>query len=152
MGGSVFYPENNQIQVVKKEENSEEVENLSKEINTTQEAALLETQLSSLVWICTTTHNASTVTVIDANNPAEVLESFDVPTHLLCIASIPGASLSDYENNYEDNDVNFVKNDNCTENTEQTNPGNENNLNNIIVSIFSKSILRFSTRFAQETF
>jgi hypothetical protein len=50
-----------------------------------------EKQLSSLVWICTSTHASSRVTVIDANNPADVLESFTVcSSHLLCIASVPG--------------------------------------------------------------
>ena len=34
---------------------------------------------------------SSKVTVIDANNPADVLESFHVcSSHLLCIASVPG--------------------------------------------------------------
>jgi len=56
-----------------------------------RESQELETQLSSLVWICTSTHAASKVTVIDANNPADVLESFNVcSSHLLCIASVPG--------------------------------------------------------------
>lgn len=62
-----------------------------------REAAALETQLSSLVWICTSTHSASAVTVIDANDPADVLRTFPVCAHhLLCIASVPGASPADY--------------------------------------------------------
>ena len=57
------------------------------------EAAEADQQLSSLVWICTSTHSISKVTVIDANNPADVLESFHVcSSHLLCIASVPGES------------------------------------------------------------
>lgn len=37
------------------------------------------------------------MTVIDANNPAELLNSFGVcSNHILCIASVPGASASDY--------------------------------------------------------
>ena len=56
-----------------------------------QEAAAADQQLSSLVWICTSTHSISKVTVIDANNPADVLEWFHVcSSHLLCIASVPG--------------------------------------------------------------
>ncbi|CAG7722178.1 unnamed protein product [Allacma fusca] len=48
------------------------------------------------VWICTATHSASRVTVIDANRPADVLQSFDVcSSHLLCIACIPGAKEDD---------------------------------------------------------
>ncbi|XP_055383001.1 JNK-interacting protein 3 [Condylostylus longicornis] len=56
-----------------------------------------ESQLSSYVWICTSTYCASTVTVIDANNPANVLDAFPVcQSHLLCIASVPGAMENDY--------------------------------------------------------
>ena len=48
-------------------------------------------QMSSLVWICTTTHSSSRVSVVDANNPADVLETFHVTSsHLLCISSVPG--------------------------------------------------------------
>ncbi|XP_069940721.1 C-Jun-amino-terminal kinase-interacting protein 4 isoform X9 [Cherax quadricarinatus] len=62
-----------------------------------KEGELLEQTLSSLVWICTSTHSISKVTVIDANNPADILESFHVcSSHLLCIASVPGAKESDY--------------------------------------------------------
>ena len=47
--------------------------------------------MSSLVWICTTTHSSSRVSVVDANNPADVLETFHVTSsHLLCISSVPG--------------------------------------------------------------
>ena len=63
----------------------------------TQEAASADQQLSSLVWICTSTHSISKVTVIDANNPADVLESFHVcSSHLLCIASVPGKTCKQY--------------------------------------------------------
>ena len=63
----------------------------------TQEAASADQQLSSLVWICTSTHSISKVTVIDANNPADVLESFHVcSSHLLCIASVPGKECKQY--------------------------------------------------------
>lgn len=72
---------------------------MNRELDAGREAALLETKLSSLVWICTSTRAASIVTVIDANNPADILNSFGVcANHLMCIASVPGASLSDYEN------------------------------------------------------
>ncbi len=48
-------------------------------------------QMSSLVWISTTTSNSSRITVVDANNPGDVLETFHVTTsHILCIASVPG--------------------------------------------------------------
>lgn len=50
--------------------------------------------MSSLVWVCTSTHEANRVSVIDANNPADVLDTFRVSvSHILCIASIPGNCL-----------------------------------------------------------
>lgn len=94
MGGSVFYYDE---PVPLPKANLTEVESLDKELNAGREAAALETQLSSLVWICTSTHAASAVTVIDANNPADILKTFSVcQNHLLCIASVPGASPQDY--------------------------------------------------------
>lgn len=56
-----------------------------------------ETQLSSYVWICTSTRAVSTVSVIDANHFANVLDVFPIcSSHLLCIASVPGAMETDY--------------------------------------------------------
>ncbi|XP_031347339.1 JNK-interacting protein 3 isoform X2 [Photinus pyralis] len=93
VGGSVFYYEEPEVEKAP----TDDVESLDKELNANREAALLETKLSSYVWIGTSTHSASIVTVIDANNPAEILNSFGVcSNHLLCIASVPGASCNDY--------------------------------------------------------
>lgn len=62
-----------------------------------EEGETLEARLSSLVWICTSTHSISKVSVIDANNPADILQSFHVcSSHLLCIASVPGMLLIFY--------------------------------------------------------
>lgn len=95
----MFYSENQPIPKA----TITEVDNLDKELNAGQEAALLETKLSSLVWICTSTHAASIVTVIDANDPAEILNSFGVSaSYILCIASVPGASLDDYNDTSAD--------------------------------------------------
>jgi hypothetical protein len=92
VGGSVFYSEEPKLEPVQQNE----VDSLDQELNALREGALLETRLSSLVWICTYTHAASIVTVIDANNPAEILNSFGVcANHVLCIASVPGASPND---------------------------------------------------------
>lgn len=52
--------------------------------------------LSSCVWICSTQHSRSKVTVIDIKNkPNEMLESFHVPTFLYCIRSVPGCKVYD---------------------------------------------------------
>ncbi|XP_044270780.1 JNK-interacting protein 3 isoform X2 [Tribolium madens] len=96
VGGSVFYSEEPRL-----EQPHTELESLDQELAASREGALLETKLSSLVWICTYTHAASIVTVIDANNPAEILNSFGVcANHVLCIASVPGASPNDYKKTY----------------------------------------------------
>lgn len=51
-------------------------------------------ELSSLVWICTSTHSATKVIIIDANQPGNILDSFIVcNSHVLCIASVPGKHL-----------------------------------------------------------
>lgn len=48
-------------------------------------------ELSSLVWICTSTHSATKVIIVDANQPGNILDSFIVcNSHVLCIASVPG--------------------------------------------------------------
>ncbi|XP_066930555.1 C-Jun-amino-terminal kinase-interacting protein 4-like [Clytia hemisphaerica] len=57
----------------------------------------------STVWIGTSTHSCSKVTIIDANNPSVALDQFIVSSsHLLCMASVPGLSKDD---NKRDPDV-----------------------------------------------
>ena len=96
VGASVFYhdvPESEAAKLDKIAELDSELQSGSKNV---KEAA--QQNLSSLVWICTSTHSISKVTVIDANSPADVLESFHVcSSHLLCIASVPGAKEDDYK-------------------------------------------------------
>ena len=105
MGASVFYSQPPTSEPTTSEPTTspgavsleDEISRLDAEIKAgeslTAEAASADQQLSSLVWICTSTHSISKVTVIDANNPADVLECFHVcSSHLLCIASVPGNS------------------------------------------------------------
>lgn len=83
IGGSVFYAaeakESNEIK------SEDAVEHLDKELQENEqrrlEAERIETHLSSLVWICTSTQKMSKVTVIDANNPADILQ---VMRSILC--------------------------------------------------------------------
>ncbi|XP_016843465.1 JNK-interacting protein 3 isoform X2 [Nasonia vitripennis] len=102
VGGSVFYAaEAREINNDLKAEPEDAIEHLDKELQESEqrrlEAERQEQQLTSHVWICTSTQKMSKVTVIDANNPAEILEVFNVcESHLLCIASVPGAKESDY--------------------------------------------------------
>lgn len=65
------------------------------------------------------------MTVINAINPAEILASFSVcQTHLLCIASVPGATAKDYEQ--IDTDSILAAGDSISVNPEQE----EKNINN----------------------
>ncbi|KAF6201697.1 hypothetical protein GE061_004092, partial [Apolygus lucorum] len=102
IGASVFYgsslSESPPKDSGKEGDPSNPVEQLEKEIEDGErERRENEEQLSSLVWICTSTRSISYVTVIDANNPADILEAFSVcQSYLLCIASVPGACESDY--------------------------------------------------------
>uniref|UniRef100_A0A8C5CR59 Mitogen-activated protein kinase 8 interacting protein 3 n=1 Tax=Gadus morhua TaxID=8049 RepID=A0A8C5CR59_GADMO len=53
--------------------------------------------LGSRVWILTSTHSASKVVIIDANQPGSLVDQFNVcNAHVLCISSVPAASSSDY--------------------------------------------------------
>jgi hypothetical protein len=109
VGGSVFYAaEAREINSDSKTEPEDAVEHLDKELQESEKRRLdaerLERQLSSLVWICTSTQKMSKVTVIDANNPADILQVFNVcQSHLLCIASVPGAKECDYVQISKDN-------------------------------------------------
>ncbi|KAG8200411.1 hypothetical protein JTE90_000497 [Oedothorax gibbosus] len=99
VGASVFYsspPEEDSLS-----EDLSEVDKLDHELHKNEKSRKeneeIEQRLSSLIWIGTSTHTNSKVNVIDARNPADVLSSFFVcSSHLLCIASVPGACESDY--------------------------------------------------------
>lgn len=58
-----------------------------------QSKELQETDtMSSRVWILTSTHSASKVVIIDANQPGSLVDQFNVcNAHVLCISSVPGA-------------------------------------------------------------
>ncbi|KAJ8736915.1 hypothetical protein PYW07_000186 [Mythimna separata] len=76
---------------------SPEVEQINQQLQSTQSVEYTEKNLSSLVWICSSNQNKGIVMIIDANNPAEVIESFPVTDkHILCVASVPGAVAEDY--------------------------------------------------------
>ncbi|XP_063372894.1 JNK-interacting protein 3 [Cydia amplana] len=76
---------------------SPEVEQINRQLQSTHSLEHSEKNLSSFVWICASTQNKGVVMIIDANNPAEVLESFPLgDKHILCVASVPGAVADDY--------------------------------------------------------
>ncbi|XP_049323767.1 sperm associated antigen 9a isoform X5 [Astyanax mexicanus] len=62
-----------------------------------QEREPLQVEMSSRVWICTSTHSSTKVMILDATQPSELLDSFYVcNSHVLCIASVPGVLETDY--------------------------------------------------------
>ncbi|XP_072548943.1 C-Jun-amino-terminal kinase-interacting protein 3 isoform X12 [Salminus brasiliensis] len=73
-----------------KSEHSSPEKKKSKELHETD-------SMSSRVWILTSTHSASKVVIIDANQPGSLVDQFNVcNAHVLCISSVPAASESDY--------------------------------------------------------
>ncbi|XP_061740452.1 C-Jun-amino-terminal kinase-interacting protein 3 isoform X2 [Nerophis ophidion] len=74
----------------KKSSNNSPEKRKSKEVQETD-------AMSSRVWILTSTHSASKVVIIDANQPGSLVDQFNVcNAHVLCISSVPAASESDY--------------------------------------------------------
>ncbi|XP_028841851.1 sperm associated antigen 9a isoform X3 [Denticeps clupeoides] len=56
-----------------------------------------QVEMSSQVWICTSTNTSTKVMVMDAVQPNTLLDSFYVcNSHVLCIASVPGVMETDY--------------------------------------------------------
>ncbi|NXO28686.1 JIP4 protein, partial [Cisticola juncidis] len=100
VGASVFY---NDVAAVDADGNKQQtgsqnsLDKLDQELKDQQKELKHQEELSSLVWICTSTHSATKVIIIDANQPGNILDSFIVcNSHVLCIASVPGARETDY--------------------------------------------------------
>ncbi|XP_053623677.1 JNK-interacting protein 3 isoform X2 [Plodia interpunctella] len=106
VGESIFYskdedrPETAMCladEMSKAQQHSPEIEEINKQLESTHKVEHSERNLSSYVWICSSTPTKGVVMIIDANNPAEVLESFPISDkHILCVASVPGAVEEDY--------------------------------------------------------
>lgn len=97
VGASIFYKE----QKADAPSPADDIDRLELELRLQEqerrEQEDMAQRLSSLVWICASTRESSEVYVVDANNPADILDTFHVcPSHLLCIASVPGAKETDY--------------------------------------------------------
>ncbi|XP_035381710.1 sperm associated antigen 9a isoform X2 [Electrophorus electricus] len=62
-----------------------------------KEREVVQVEMSSRVWICTSSHSSTKVLILDATQPSELLDSFYVcNSHVLCIASVPGVLETDY--------------------------------------------------------
>ncbi|XP_040979503.1 C-Jun-amino-terminal kinase-interacting protein 4 isoform X10 [Aquila chrysaetos chrysaetos] len=96
VGASVFY---NDVTGMDADGNKQQtgsqssLDRLDQELKDQQKELKHQEELSSLVWICTSTHSATKVIIIDANQPGNILDSFIVcNSHVLCIASVPDAA------------------------------------------------------------
>lgn len=58
---------------------------------------VVQDEVSSRVWVCTSTHSSTKVMILDATQPSDILDSFYAcNTHVLCIASVPGVLDTDF--------------------------------------------------------
>ncbi|KAM7371215.1 hypothetical protein PAMP_010704 [Pampus punctatissimus] len=98
VGASVFYSDVSGPESPKKKKGSQSsLDKLDQELKEQQKELRQQEEMSSLVWICTSTQSTTKAVVIDANQPGNILESFCVcNSHVLCIASVPGARETDY--------------------------------------------------------
>ncbi|KAK2820907.1 hypothetical protein Q5P01_023866 [Channa striata] len=98
IGASVFYSDLPGPESPRKKIGSQSsLDKLDQELKEQQKELRHQEELSSLVWICTSTQSTTKAVVIDANQPGNILESFFVcNSHVLCIASVPGARETDY--------------------------------------------------------
>ncbi|XP_076856181.1 C-Jun-amino-terminal kinase-interacting protein 4 isoform X2 [Brachyhypopomus gauderio] len=101
VGASVFYRDVSGVESGfsrrKAKGSQSSLDRLEQELKEQETELRQQDELSSLVWICTSTHATSKVIVIDANQPANILENFYVcNSHVLCITSVPGARETDY--------------------------------------------------------
>lgn len=96
VGASIFYSKQ-PAEITEVTTPTTELETLDRQITRTMENTDPEMQLSSFVWVCTSTPGASTVTVLNANDPGIVLDAFPVcSSNLLCISTVVGALEKDY--------------------------------------------------------
>ncbi|XP_034563521.1 C-Jun-amino-terminal kinase-interacting protein 4 isoform X2 [Notolabrus celidotus] len=98
VGASVFYSDVPGPESPKRKIGSQSsLDKLDQELKEQQNELRQQEEMSSLVWICTSTQSTTKAVVIDANQPGNILESFFVcNSHVLCIASVPGARETDY--------------------------------------------------------
>lgn len=100
VGASVFYKDIAGLDTEGSKQRSasqSSLDKLDQELKEQQKEFKNQEELSSQVWICTSTHSTTKVIIIDAVQPGNILDSFTVcNSHVLCIASVPGARETDY--------------------------------------------------------
>ncbi|XP_071062909.1 C-Jun-amino-terminal kinase-interacting protein 4 isoform X4 [Pseudochaenichthys georgianus] len=137
VGASVFYSDVPGPESPKRRIGSQSsLDKLDQELMDQQKELRQHDEMSSLVWICTSTESTTKVVVIDANQAGNILESFFVcDSHVLCIASVPGARETDYPAGEEvvpNSETEPVANV-CSQSTESSSTGGEDVLGGITV-------------------
>uniref|UniRef100_A0AC34PW64 Uncharacterized protein n=1 Tax=Panagrolaimus sp. JU765 TaxID=591449 RepID=A0AC34PW64_9BILA len=101
VGDSVFYSDLPDDTAEQAPPNSNRVDLLDYELRSQQQEKLEQEfsiwECSSLIWVCSSNERRSFVTILDANNPNNIIECFNVgEAHLLSVASVAGVRESDY--------------------------------------------------------
>ncbi|XP_059180898.1 C-Jun-amino-terminal kinase-interacting protein 4-like isoform X1 [Centropristis striata] len=98
VGASVFYSDVPGPESPKKKIGSQSsLDKLDQDLKDQQKELRQQDEMSSLVWICTSTQSTTKAVVVDGNQAGSILESFFVcNSHVLCITSVPGARETDY--------------------------------------------------------
>ncbi|KPM07010.1 JNK-interacting protein 3-like protein [Sarcoptes scabiei] len=97
-GGEAGFPDTNNSETKSNENQKNALADLESEIDEVikEQTVTADQQYSNFVWICSVSHSKSKATIVNIrSNPGEVLDSFFIKTHLLCIVSIPGAKNND---------------------------------------------------------
>ncbi|XP_063748837.1 C-Jun-amino-terminal kinase-interacting protein 4 isoform X1 [Eleginops maclovinus] len=137
VGASVFYSDLSGPESPERRKGSQSsLDKLDQELEDQQKELRQNDEMSSLVWICTSTESTTKVVVIDANQAGNILESFFVcDSHVLCIASVPGARETDYPAGEEvapNSETEAVANV-CSQSTESSSAGGDDVLGGITV-------------------
>uniref|UniRef100_A0A4W6E0T0 Sperm associated antigen 9a n=1 Tax=Lates calcarifer TaxID=8187 RepID=A0A4W6E0T0_LATCA len=73
------------------------LDQLEQENKEKEKELIHQDEMSSRVWVCTSTHSSTKVMVLDASQPSDLLDSFYAcNTHVVCIASVPGVLETDF--------------------------------------------------------
>ncbi|XP_029692725.1 C-Jun-amino-terminal kinase-interacting protein 4-like isoform X6 [Takifugu rubripes] len=75
----------------------DQLEQENKERGDQDKELVLQDEMSSRVWVCISSNSSTKVMVLDATQPADLLDSFYAcNTHVGCIASVPGVLETDF--------------------------------------------------------
>ncbi|XP_056128218.1 sperm associated antigen 9a isoform X9 [Rhinichthys klamathensis goyatoka] len=96
-GGTGVSGEESMVETDASKGSQSSLDQLEQEPKEQEREQTVHVEMSSRVWICTSTHSSTKVMVIDVTRPDDLLDSFYVCNScVLCIASVPGVLETDY--------------------------------------------------------